>query len=147
MPIPVEPSRPVAAVLAVVPRGDGVLLVRRANPPDAGLWGFPGGKVEFGEALPDAAVRELREETAVTAEPVRVLTALDAFEWRGAPTPHRHFILVAVLCRWLEGEPVAGDDALEARWFSLADLTDDSPDLSRDVAAVARLAAAAVPPP
>ncbi len=39
------------------------MLVRRANPPDAGLWGFPGGKIEFGETVKDAAMRELREET------------------------------------------------------------------------------------
>ena len=50
--------RPVVAVLAVVVQAGRILLVRRANPPDAGLWGFPGGKVEFGETIADAALRE-----------------------------------------------------------------------------------------
>ncbi|WP_244627084.1 NUDIX domain-containing protein [Microvirga tunisiensis] len=48
---------PIPAVIAVVIRNGWTLLVRRANPPDAGLWGFPGGKIEFGETVKDAADR------------------------------------------------------------------------------------------
>ena len=128
--------RPVPAVLAVVPRGQEVLLVQRRNPPDAGLWGFPGGKVDFGETLMSAAERELREETGVTARAMRVLTALDAMG-QGA-VPDHHFVLIAVLCDWLEGEPLAADDAQDARWVAMAEL--DRLPLSKDVAAVARLA-------
>ena len=57
---------PRLAVLAVVLRGEQVLLVRRANPPDAGLWGYPGGKVDWGETVEAAALRELAEETGLT---------------------------------------------------------------------------------
>ncbi|WP_256388415.1 NUDIX domain-containing protein [Lutimaribacter pacificus] len=60
---------------------------RRANPPDAGLWGFPGGKIDQGEPLFDAAIRELAEETGVSAEPLRVITALDAFDHDMVLTP------------------------------------------------------------
>ncbi|MCG8693816.1 MAG: NUDIX domain-containing protein, partial [Minwuiales bacterium] len=49
-----KPQKPIAAVIALVVRENRILLVRRANPPDAGRWGFPGGKVEFGEPLLDA---------------------------------------------------------------------------------------------
>ena len=129
--------RPVPAVLAVVPRGQEVLLVQRRNPPDAGLWGFPGGKVDFGETLMAAAERELREETGVRARAMRVLTALDAMG-QGA-VPDHHFVLIAVLCDWLEGEPLAADDAQDARWVAMAEL--DRLPLSKDVAAVARMAA------
>ncbi len=129
--------RPVPAVLAVVPRGGEVLLVQRRNPPDAGLWGFPGGKVDFGETLMAAAERELREETGVSARAVRVLTALDVIGQGAAPD--HHFVLIAVLCDWQGGEPLAADDAQDARWVALADI--DSLPLSKDVAAVARLAA------
>ncbi|GAB5378108.1 MAG: NUDIX hydrolase [Acuticoccus sp.] len=137
-PAPASP-RPVAAAIAVVIRGDAVLLVRRANPPDAGRWGFPGGKIEPGETLPEAALRELREETGVTAQALRVITALDAFGDEPDIAHRRHFILIAMLCRWRAGEPVAADDALEAAWFPLADLVgaSDLP-LSRNVVAVAR---------
>ncbi|MEN7538812.1 NUDIX domain-containing protein, partial [Aurantiacibacter flavus] len=57
------PQRPIAATIAVVLREGQVLLVRRANPPDAGRWGFPGGKIETGETIEQAAIRELYEET------------------------------------------------------------------------------------
>lgn len=131
---------PVAAVLAVVLRDDHVLLVQRANPPDAGLWGFPGGKIEVGETLLAAAERELFEETGVAATADRTFAALDAFDRDDAGALHHHFILVAVRCRWQAGEPVAADDALDARWVSLRDLGHALP-LSRDVADVARQAA------
>jgi len=125
----------------VVIRDGQVLLVRRANPPDAGLWGFPGGKIENGETLQQAALRELFEETGVEADEPRVFTALDAFEREGDGGLRRHFILIAALCRWRAGTPRAADDALDARWFDLARLTEDDPTLSRDVAALAARAA------
>ena len=72
--------RPIPAALAVVIRERSVLLVRRANPPDAGLWGFPGGKIGSGELLAVAAVREVFEETGVRADAGPIFTAVDALE-------------------------------------------------------------------
>ncbi|WP_136068682.1 NUDIX hydrolase [Modicisalibacter radicis] len=140
-PFPDTPARPIAAAIAAVIRHGQVLLVQRANPPDAGQWGFPGGKIEAGETISDAALRELLEETGVAAEALCVFTAVDAYERDESGGLCRHFILIAVLCRWTAGEPIAGDDALEARWVQLADL--DGPDLalSLDVSGVARQAA------
>lgn len=136
--------RPIPAVIATVIRDDQVLLVRRANPPDAGLWGFPGGKIEQGETLFDAATRELAEETGVTATPLQVITALDAFDRDASGQLRRHFILIAVLCQWTGGEPVAADDALDARWIDLVGLRDGPLPLSRDVADLADHAAALI---
>nr|WP_205520603.1 NUDIX domain-containing protein [Propylenella binzhouense] len=59
----VSATHPVAATIAAVFHEERILLVRRANPPDAGRWGFPGGKIEAGEPIETAAVRELFEET------------------------------------------------------------------------------------
>lgn len=131
---------PVAAVIAVVLRGNAMILVRRANPPDAGLWGFPGGKIEFGEATEQAAVRELREETGVVAHDTETFTALDAVETAADGTVTRHFVLIAVLCRWLSGEPVAGDDAMKARWFTFDELSSSGIHMSLDVVEVAEKA-------
>ena len=131
---------PVTAVLAVVLRADQVLLVRRRNPPDAGLWGFPGGKIDFGEAIGQAAVRELLEETGVRAEATRVLTALDAYHRDECGTLLQHFVMLAVECRWLAGEPLAADDADEAAWFPLSALRQGELMLSEDVAKVVLLA-------
>ncbi|TPE53041.1 NUDIX hydrolase [Amaricoccus solimangrovi] len=125
--------RPVPAVIAVVHRGDAVLLVRRGCPPNAGAWGFPGGKIELGEGLRAAAERECLEETGVRCAAVRVLDCLDAISEGGW-----HYVLVAVLCDWREGDPVAGDDAAEARWVPLAAL-DDWPGLIAEVARIARM--------
>ncbi|MXP26942.1 NUDIX domain-containing protein [Altererythrobacter indicus] len=131
------PQRPIAATIAVVFREGQVLLVRRANPPDAGRWGFPGGKIETGETIEQAAIRELYEETAIRGEALQTFTAVDAFDYDDDGGLRRHFILIAVLCRWCSGEPVAGDDALEARWFDLAELKDANVALSLNVSEVA----------
>lgn len=141
MPAQPLPDRPIPATIAVVVRGRDVLLVRRANPPDAGRWGFPGGKIERGEPLAQAALRELREETGVRAEPLRAFGAVDVLDHAASGDLRHHFILIAVLCRWTAGEPVAGDDALEARWVDLGSLGDTDLALSLDVAEVARQAA------
>ncbi len=138
---PAPGLRPVAAVIAVVPRGDQVLLVRRANPPDAGLWGFPGGKVDAGETIAQATLRELAEETGVTATPGPLLDVLDIFD-RDATGQHlvRHYVLVVTLCHWQAGEPVAADDALDAGWFTLDQMRSDDLSLSEDVLRLATLA-------
>ncbi|TCK09120.1 NUDIX hydrolase [Marinobacterium mangrovicola] len=137
-------SRPVVAVIAVVIREGEVLLVRRANPPDAGLWGFPGGKIEPGEPLMDAVQRELHEETAVTARPVQVFNAVDVFDRDEHGALKSHHVLVAITCDWIDGEPVAGDDALEARWVRLDRLAQENLMLSADVERIAHQAAALI---
>ena len=109
---------PRLAVLAVVTAGEQVLLVRRANPPQAGHWGFPGGKVEPGERVEEAAPRELREETGLTGGNPRVLAAVDLIESTASGLATLHHLLVAVRLDWLAGQPKAADDALELCWSS-----------------------------
>lgn len=141
-PRPIVAAQPIVAALAVVIRDGAVLLVRRRNPPDEGLWGFPGGKVEFGETVEQAAIRELAEETTVIASPGRAFAAVDAFDRDEAGILKRQFVLIAVRCRWLSGSPVAGDDALEAAWFPLPALSDGTIETSLGVADVATRALA-----
>ena len=133
-------SRPVLAALAVVVEGHNVLLVRRRNPPDAGLWGYPGGHVEAGETALAAAVRELAEETTVLADPVGYLANLDTI-LPGADGRLAHlFFLVAGLCRYLGGSPQASDDAAEAAWVPVEQVLSGALPMSRDVDRVLRLA-------
>ncbi|MDN7428696.1 ADP-ribose pyrophosphatase [Burkholderia sp. AU16741] len=134
------PLHPVPAVIGVVLRERDVLLVRRANPPDAGCWGFPGGKIEPGEPLADAVVREVAEETTIDVEALDAFTALDAFDYDAHGAVRQHFIMVAVLCRWLHGTPAAGDDALDAHWFGIDELDRDDLPMSAGVRDVARRA-------
>ncbi|RKP57705.1 NUDIX hydrolase [Pararobbsia silviterrae] len=133
-------TAPVAAVIGVVIRDAHVLLVQRRNPPDAGLWGLPGGKIHYGESIGAAAVREILEETSVTTEALHVFTAIDALDADRSGAWQHHFVLVAVLCRWLDGEPLAADDALEARWYPLDRLDKSELVLSAGVTDVVRQA-------
>nr|WP_321525014.1 NUDIX hydrolase [uncultured Cohaesibacter sp.] len=139
-----QKQKPVVAVLSLVVRERKVLLVKRANPPDAGKWGFPGGKVEFGETLQMAAQRELFEETGVRGRADRILTTLETFSKGQSGRLQFHYVLIAVLCEWQEGEAVAGDDALEAAWYDADDLPWYDLATSEDVPRVAQMAFDAV---
>ena len=107
--------RPVPAVGVVCLRGDSVLLIRRGKPPREGEWSLPGGRIEPGERAVDAALRELREETGVEAEITGLIDVVDGL----FPDAGRHYVLIDYAARWLSGEPVAGDDAAEARFVAL----------------------------
>ncbi|WP_376874927.1 NUDIX hydrolase [Albirhodobacter sp. R86504] len=130
-------KHPIPAVLAVVIRDGQALLVQRANPPDQGLWGFAGGKIDRGETIFDAAQRELFEETHVHATAQHVISTLDAISYDPDGTIAFHYLLIAVLCEWISGTPKAADDALDARWIPIATMETEL-QLSRDVASLAR---------
>ncbi|WP_322890737.1 MULTISPECIES: NUDIX hydrolase [unclassified Yoonia] len=117
-----RPALPRLGAIAVVLHHDRVLLVRRKNPPDAGLWGFPGGHVDAGETALAAAARELAEETGVVARPVRYLTNLDIIRRDTAGALQFHFLLAVVLCDYVSGTPVAADDVSEAGWIAVTDV-------------------------
>ncbi|HYD89048.1 MAG TPA: NUDIX hydrolase [Vitreimonas sp.] len=120
-----EPRRPIAAVGAVCFKGDDVLLIRRGAPPLENHWSLPGGRIEWGERVADAALRELKEETGCEAELVGLVDVVDGLMSRsGAPDepPWNHYVLIDYAARWTCGEPKAGDDAREARFFTPAEL-------------------------
>jgi 8-oxo-dGTP diphosphatase len=107
---------PVPAVGVVCIRGDEVLLIRRGAPPLVGEWSLPGGRIEWGERAAAAALRELAEETGVTAEMVGLIDVVDGL------FGERHYVLVDYAARWVAGEPVAGDDAADAKFWPLAEI-------------------------
>jgi ADP-ribose pyrophosphatase YjhB (NUDIX family) len=118
------PERPIVGVLAVVLRGHRALVVRRANPPMAGRWGFPGGVLELGETVAEGAMRELFEETGIVADPIGTLTVIDTIDRDDEGRVRFHYTLVAVRARWQSGEGVAADDADEVAWLSRADIVE-----------------------
>lgn len=133
-------THPKLAALAVVTRGDSVLLVKRRNEPDAGLWGFPGGHVDIGETALDAAARELREETCVLARPLTYLTNIDVIVRNTDGGIAFHFLLAAVLCEYISGTPRPQDDVSAAQWHRLTDITSGQLPCSQHVDRVAQMA-------
>lgn len=115
-------QRPLIGALAVVIHDDQVLLAQRGKDPGRGLWGFPGGHVEWGETVRDAAVRELYEETGISARPQRYLTHFDLIRRDESGETLAHYLLVSVLCRYVDGVPQAGDDAMDARWMPVTEV-------------------------
>lgn len=107
--------RPTPAVGVVCFRGDEVLLIRRGRPPRQGQWSLPGGRIEPGETTLEAALRELHEETGVTAEILGLIDVVDGL----FPETGRHYVLIDYAARWIAGEPCAGDDAAEAVFLPL----------------------------
>jgi ADP-ribose pyrophosphatase YjhB (NUDIX family) len=116
------PDRPIVAVLAVVLRGDRVLIVQRAQQPNAGRWGFPGGVLELGETVGDGAMRELREETGIVADSAGVLNVNDAISRDPDGRVQFHYILIAVRGIWRSGDGVAADDAAACAWTTRAEV-------------------------
>src|SRR5579862_7334609 len=103
------PERPMVAVLAVVLRGDQALIVQRAQQPNAGRWGFPGGVLELGETVAQGAMRELREETGIVAEAAGWLDIHDAISRDDEGRIQFHYTLIAVRGVWRSGEGEPAD--------------------------------------
>src|SRR5262249_17949026 len=119
-------ASPIAAAGIVCLRADDVLLVRRGTAPLKDHWSLPGGRIEWGERAAEAALRELREETGCEARLIGLIDVVDGFMGhRGAPAgepPWAHYVLVDYAAIWTGGEPRAGDDAREARFFAPAEI-------------------------
>lgn len=110
-------SNPIPAVGVVCLRGDEVLLIRRGAPPRLGEWSLPGGRIEPGESVRAAALRELREETGVEARLIGLIDVVDGV----FPDAGRHYVLIDFAAEWLSGEPTAGDDAADAAFVPVVE--------------------------
>ena len=96
-----------------------ILLIKRGRPPYTGMWSLPGGKLLFGESIAQAIVREVREETGLEVEVGPYAGILESIHAEG----EWHYVIVDHLVKIVGGELAADDDAADARWFPLADVT------------------------
>ncbi|MBI5578646.1 MAG: NUDIX hydrolase [Deltaproteobacteria bacterium] len=116
------PDRPCLAVGAIVFKDGRVLLVRRGQPPAEGEWAIPGGSVEIGETLQQAAQRELLEETQIVIQAGEPCFIFDVIQTDTDGRVRFHYVVVDLLADYVEGYPLAGGDAADARWVSAEDL-------------------------
>jgi 8-oxo-dGTP diphosphatase len=113
-----------------------VLLIKRGHPPLMGEWSIPGGILELGETVREAAVREALEETGLTVETEELLGVFDRVIPDDQGRVRYHYVLIDFLCRHVVGDVLAAGDADEARWFTEEELRDLR--LAKDTAEVIR---------
>ena len=116
------PETPLVGMGAVILDQGRVVLVKRKFPPLAGEWSIPGGRLKIGETQREGVVREAREETGLTVDPVELLGVYDRLLRDEAGRILYHYVLIDFLCRRIAGELQAGGDADDARWFSQEEL-------------------------
>ena len=116
------PEVPLIGVGAIIIEGDRVVLVKRAHPPLQAEWSIPGGALEIGELVREAAAREAREETGLTVEPGELLGVYDRVLRDAAQRVQYHYVLIDFLCRRIAGDLVAASDATEVGWFKQEEL-------------------------
>jgi 8-oxo-dGTP diphosphatase len=118
-----DPARPFLGASVAVFRDGRVMLAARGRAPMEGLYSLPGGGVEPGETLAEAALRELREETGVEAELIGFVAPVEAIERDGQGRVRLHIVIAAHAARWVSGEPQIGPEAKDIRWVTERDMT------------------------
>lgn len=116
------PNHPRVAVGAVVFREDRVLLVLRGKPPAEKQWSIPGGCVELGETLQEAAEREITEEAGIIIQAKNPIDTFDVIERDENGDIRFHYVIVDLAADYVSGELSAGDDAVAVDWVSSRDL-------------------------
>src|ERR1700719_4688990 len=130
------PEVPLVGVGAIIIEGERVVLVKRAHPPLQAEWSIPGGVLEVGELVREAAIREAREETGLFVEPGELLGVYDRILRDPEQRVQYHYVLIDFLCRAVGGELLAASDATEIRWFTreqlpILNLAEDTLDVIR----------------
>ncbi len=128
------PDAPRVGVSVLCHREGRALLVKRGREPFRHHWSLPGGLVELGETLVEAATRELLEETGVRARLGAPVETFDSIQRDDAGRVESHFVLTVFCGPYLGGEAVAADDAAALEWMTPGDLiglltTPGTPDL------------------
>jgi 8-oxo-dGTP diphosphatase len=112
------PEAPLVGVGVIIIEDARVVLVKRLHPPLQAEWSIPGGVLEVGELVREAAIREAREETGLTVEPGELLGVYDRILRNPEKRVQYHYVLIDFLCRRVAGDLAAASDAAEVRSFT-----------------------------
>ncbi|MEM1317705.1 MAG: NUDIX domain-containing protein [Pseudomonadota bacterium] len=116
------PTSPLLGACTAIWRGEKILLARRSVSPNAGTWAMPGGLVEVGETVEDAARREVLEETRLAVERLAFNRFFEIILRDADNRVERHYVLAMFVAISPAGLAVAGDDAAAVGWFTLGEL-------------------------
>jgi ADP-ribose pyrophosphatase YjhB (NUDIX family) len=116
------PSAPIVAVGVIILRRNRIALVRRDREPSRGLWAFPGGAVELGETVREAARREALEETGLEVEIGDVAAVVDNVVRDEAGVVRYHYVIIDFYARPSGGVMAPGSDVSDVRWAGRADV-------------------------
>ncbi len=120
------PVRPHIGVGVMLVRNNHLLLVKRKFNPDAGYWSIPGGHLNLGEKVQDAAVREAEEETGFKTKVTKIAGIINKIMYDNKGEIEYHYVLINYFVEQIEGSPDqpprAADDALDARFVPFDEL-------------------------
>lgn len=128
------PRYAITAVGAVVIKDNSILLIKRGHPPGKGKWSIPGGVVEAGEDIYEAALRELHEETGITAKPLGIVWVINNVVRDENGAVQYHYVILDILfdSTTINGTLKPGGDAVDVAWIPLNEVSKRD-DISRTV--------------
>jgi 8-oxo-dGTP diphosphatase len=118
------PSQPIVGVGAIITQEGKILLAKRGSEPGRGKWSVPGGLVELGEKLEKAVVREVKEETNLDVEVIRLIDAVDNIVRDSNGKLQYHFAILDYLASLKGGILQPSSDVLDARWVRIEEAED-----------------------
>ncbi|MCC6013412.1 MAG: NUDIX hydrolase [Candidatus Verstraetearchaeota archaeon] len=115
-------DHPLVGVGVLIIENGKILLVKRGNEPNKGLWSIPGGLIKLGEFPEEAAIRELKEETGLNAIIEKLLGVFNIIIKDNDGRIKYHYIIIDYIGKLIGGELKPGDDVLDAKWFDISEL-------------------------
>ena len=118
------PQRPIVGLGAAILSPQGIVLIKRGNPPRLGAWSLPGGAQDLGETVKEGIIREVKEETGLDVKVLEIIDVIDSINRDPDGQIKYHYTLVDACVIVTGGTLQASSDAMDAQWFSLAQIAD-----------------------
>ena len=118
------PQRPIVGLGAAILSPQGIVLIKRGNPPRLGAWSLPGGAQDLGETVKEGIIREVKEETGLDVKVLEIIDVVDSINRDPDGRIKYHYTLVDACVIVTGGTLQASSDAMDAQWFSLTKIAD-----------------------